>query len=188
MKTIIQQYSSKNTSINTKKIPRVYNMINLELLRGKTIFDYGVGKPETVSLIRNFLEPYDVDFIAYDKYNLSPADNTYAFERRKEADLYICSNVLNVIKEYDIIQEIIDNICDFTGGNNIEPYKRKAFLFKIYEGNKTGIGKVTKKDCYQRNDLTKEYVRLFDWTNMYPFIYKKLICNLAGKHYIKKGR
>ena len=28
-KNIIQQYSSKNTSINTKKLPRVYNALNI---------------------------------------------------------------------------------------------------------------------------------------------------------------
>ena len=32
-KIIIQQYSSKNTSINTKKLPCVYNALNLSKLK-----------------------------------------------------------------------------------------------------------------------------------------------------------
>lgn len=183
-KIIIQQYSSKNTSINTKKLPCVYNALNLSKLRSKTIFDYGAGKPETVSLIRNYLEEYDIDYIPYDLYNLSPADNTYAFERRKEADLYICSNVLNVIAEYDIIQSIISDIGEWC--HKGEPYMTKGFIFKIYEGNKTGIGKVTKKDCFQRNCYTKDYINLFDWKDMYPTIYKGFICNIHSKHFLRK--
>ena len=47
-----QHFTSKNTSINTKKLPTIYTNINLEKLRDKIIFDYGAGKIETVRIIR----------------------------------------------------------------------------------------------------------------------------------------
>ena len=173
-----QQFTSKNTSINTKRLPTIYSKLNLERLRDKTIFDYGSGKIETVRIIREKLEAYDIDYIPYDIYNLSPADNCYALERRKEADVYICSNVLNVIKEDDIIQMIIDEIVQLS---NTKPY-----FFKIYEGNKSEVGKQTKKDCWQRNQKTKDYLQQFDFGKISTsIVYKGFITNEKGKELLK---
>lgn len=172
-----QQFTSKNTSINTKRLPTIYSKLNLERLRDKTIFDYGSGKIETVRIIREKLEAYDIDYIPYDIYNLSPADNCYALERRKEADIYICSNVLNVIKEDEIVQRIIDEIIQLS---NTKPY-----FFKIYEGNKSGVGKQTKKDCWQRNQKTKDYLQHFNCSETIPIIYKGFITNEKGKELLK---
>lgn len=173
-----QQFTSKNTSINTKRLPTIYSKLNLERLRDKTIFDYGSGKIKTVRLIREKLESYDIDYIPYDIYNLSPADNCYALERRKEADIYICSNVLNVIKEDDIVQMIIDEIVQLS---NTKPY-----FFKIYEGNKSEVGKQTKKDCWQRNQKTKDYLQQFDFGKISTsIVYKGFITNEKGKELLK---
>ncbi len=184
MKETNQEFTSKNTSINTTKLPAIYSKLNLEKLKGKTIFDYGAGKPQTVNIIREFLEPYDIDYIPYDIYNLSDADNCYAFERRYEADIYVCSNVLNVIKEDDIIQDIINEFCVFVLHYKSTAYN-KPFLFKIYEGDKTKKGRKTKKDCWQRNQHTKDYIDMWDWRFMYPLIYKGFITNLQGKELLK---
>ena len=173
-----QQFTSKNTSINTKRLPTIYSKLNLERLRDKTIFDYGSGKIETVRIIREKLEAYDIDYIPYDIYNLSPADNCYALERRKEADVYICSNVLNVIKEDDIVQMIIDEIVQLS---NTKPY-----FFKIYEGNKSEVDKQTKKDCWQRNQKTKDYLQQFDFGKISTsIVYKGFITNEKGKELLK---
>lgn len=173
-----QQFTSKNTSINTKRLPTIYSKLNLERLRDKTIFDYGSGKIETVRIIREKLESYDIDYIPYDIYNLSNADNCYALERRKEADVYICSNVLNVIKEDDIVQMIIDEIVQLS---NTKPY-----FFKIYEGNKSEVGKQTKKDCWQRNQKTKDYLQQFDFGKISTsIVYKGFITNEKGKELLK---
>ena len=58
-----QEFTSKNTSINTKKLPAIYNKIDWEKCRGKIVFDYGCGKQETINLIQELLEPYDIDYI-----------------------------------------------------------------------------------------------------------------------------
>lgn len=176
-----QKFSSKNTCINTTKVPAIYSKLNLEKLRNKIMFDYGAGRIETVRLIRALLEPYDIDYIPYDPYNLSEGDNCYAWENRLEADIYICSNVLNVIKEDDIVQEIID---DLTNWSTKPDNNNKVFFFKIYEGDKSSIGKKSKNDCWQRNQRTKEYLN-FNWDFMYPTIYKGFITNQKGKELLK---
>lgn len=178
-----QKYSSKDTSINIIKSPAIYSKLDLEKLRDKIIFDYGAGKIETVKIIRDLLDKYDIDYIPYDLFNLSDADNCYALERRLEADIFICSNVLNVIKEDGIIQEIIDDITNWSTQPN--PQNNKPFFFKIYEGNKTGIQKQSKKDCWQRNQRTKEYLNCFNWNFINPLIYKQFITNEKGKEYLK---
>ena len=61
-----QEFTSANTSINTKKLPAIYNKIDWNKLIGKTVFDFGCGKQETINLIRDFLEKYDIDYIPYD--------------------------------------------------------------------------------------------------------------------------
>lgn len=33
----------------------------------------------------------------------------------------------------------------------------KHFFISVYEGNGSGIGKISKKDCYQRNEKTSKY-------------------------------
>lgn len=178
-----QEFTSKNTSINTKKLPAIYNKIDWEKCRGKIVFDFGCGKQETINRIQELLEPYDVEYIGYDRYHQNLAEQTIAFERRFDADIYICSNVLCVIKEYENIQRIIDAISRYTTQEH--SYQSKAFFFKIYEGDKTGQGRQTKKDCWQRNQLTKDYINLWDWTGMNPLIYKGIITNLQGKTLMK---
>lgn len=175
-----QKYSSKNTLVNIKQLPMIYNKLNLEKIKGKIIFDYGAGNIKTVNMIRMLLEPYDIEYIPYDIYNLFPSDNCYALERIDEADIYICSNLLNVIEEDKICQNIINKILLNTTGN-------KSFFFKVYEGDKSNIGKQTKTDCYQRNMITKEYLWYFNWKlSLYePLIYKNIITNIIGKEFLR---
>lgn len=39
-----QSYSSKNTSINSKRLPAVYNKIKWSSFSGQTVLDIGAGK------------------------------------------------------------------------------------------------------------------------------------------------
>lgn len=181
----MQEYTSKNTSVNTHKLPRVFRDIDLKKLKGKTIFDYGAGKYETVRLVTDFLALYDIDYIPFDLYNLSDGDNFYAWEKRHDADLYICSNVLNVIKENDIVQDIITEINKLCNNSPL-----KGYIFKIYEGDKSHIGKNTKKDCWQKNETKDYYLKYFTWDkdNGGPAIYKGYIINIIGKSVLSKRR
>lgn len=63
----------------------------------------------------------------------------------------VCSNVLNVILEDEVIFEILDNIYEIANKNTI-------ILISIYEGDKSSIGKETTKG-YQKNMKLKEYLK-----------------------------
>ena len=71
-------------------------------------------------------------------------------------DCIICSNVLNVISDNEIIYYILNRIRDFI------VYHKQAIFVTVYEGNKSGIGKITKKDCYQRNEPLSNYLKYFN--------------------------
>ena len=91
-----------------------------------------------------------------------------------------CRFVYNQTLAYrdEIIQMIINEIIKLS---NTKPY-----FFKIYEGNKSGVGKQTKKDCWQRNQKTKDYLQQFDFAGIYaPIVYKGFITNEKGKELLK---
>lgn len=140
----MQKYTSKNTSVNTKKLPRVYNSIDWSVISSIyypekfTVLDYGCGKD--VSLPRNLIESNNGIYIPYDP-------NWLPNSEAKKANVIICSNVLNVIdddKEVERIHNFIKNNSDI-------------YFISVYEGDKSGVGKKTKDDCYQRNELTSKY-------------------------------
>jgi len=148
-----QQYTSKHTSVNSKKLPAIYSKLWLNqlykditeekpILRYGTplLYDYGCGK-ET-SHIKRYVERYGFQYVGYDPYY------TGAIIMDKIPDVVVCSNVLNVIKEFDIMSQVHSTIRDM----NI-PY-----FISIYEGDKSGIGRETKKDCWQRNQPYVDYM------------------------------
>lgn len=137
-----QTFTSKNTSINSKKLPRVYNVFPLNDCK---VIDYGCGR--YTDHIQNWAKEHNIQWFGYDKYNQTEANNEIALEQLNDADYVICSNVLNVIKEDEILKEIIDD-CVRPGS---------AAIFTVYEGDKTGIGRATGKDQYQRNCKRKWY-------------------------------
>lgn len=72
----------------------------------------------------------------------------------------------------------LKKIAEFTHTNKI--------IFKIYEGDKSGIGKITKNDCYQRNEKTENYVQMItEQFNNFNFLVQKkglfIICTRVNK-------
>ena len=63
----------------------------------------------------------------------------------------VCSNVLNVIDNEEEIARISRIIRDLS----------LCYFVTVYEGDKSGKGRVTKYDCYQRNECVKEYLKYF---------------------------
>lgn len=147
MNTIIfgnQEFSSKNTSVNHKKVPYLVKHIDWKQFAGGRCLDYGSGKlnPQTFYEISSM----GVQYLPYDPYWLDETTNNKAMNLYPT--IVICSNVLNVIKEDDIIHQI---------HNYIRGLKVPYFI-KIYEGDKTYFSRETKKDCFQRNLPTEEYL------------------------------
>lgn len=180
---ITQTYTSANTSINSGRLPYVYNHINWKYVMRNAmkvhghasgyypvVLDFGCGK--YTAHIRNFVMSKGFNWIGYDPYNGHGRIENMWDLFFEPIDLVICSNVLNVIKELEIIEEIHD----------LFQKKRMEqgcpYLIKIYEGNRTRIGKQSKERCWQRNEPTANYKRLNET------IAKQLITYEYDRHYV----
>lgn len=139
-----QQFSSANTSINSSKLPRLYNIING--LTHCTVVDYGCGK--YTDHIIDWAMNRDIWWYGYDKYNQPDDANECAIKHLADADYIFCSNVLNVIAEDDVIANIIKDI--------VRPHA--TTIITVYEGDRSGVGRVTGADQYQRNCKKSWYV------------------------------
>lgn len=138
-----QKYSSANTSINSTKLPAIYKLRE-ETLKGKKILDIGGGKYDTAKIWASENESV---VAIYDKFNRSEEENREALSFQGY-DISILSNVLNVIQETEIRRDLITLALD----------KAPVVYVTVYEGNGTGIGAVSKKDCWQENRKTDDYV------------------------------
>lgn len=144
-----QKFTSAGTSINSRNLPRAFRRF-APLGR---VLDYGCGR------FWHNTESYCLDrgataYFPFDPYNCSEGVSRETLESIDDINTAYCCNVLNVIAEDDIIMDIIQFVCSrlAIGG---------CAIFQIYEGNKSGIGRETKKDCYQRNLKSEEYLPFF---------------------------
>lgn len=143
-----QEYTSENTSINSKKLPAIYNMVSFH--PGDVILDYGGGKFDNAV---NYLSDQDVTLLVYDPYNRSTDHNRDVIRTLKQlggADASVCSNVLNVIKEPEARMKVLENIQKLTkpGG---------SVYITVYEGSGKGNEGPTKSG-YQLNRKTEGYL------------------------------
>ena len=143
-----QTFTSMDTSINSKKLPYIYSHINWEKLRGKEVIDYGCGR--YTQHIEALMAQYGIKWYGYDPYWRNATQNGEAIHC--DPDIVICSNVLNVIKENLIVSRIHDTI-------KYAYMPTMGYFIKVYEGDKSSVGKQTKKDCWQRNQPTESYMR-----------------------------
>lgn len=170
-----QKYSSKNTSINKSKLPAIYSKINWEKIAEEwqkksntkpIVLDYGCGR--YTDHIRKYMESLGYEYVGYDPYWYRETDINNC-----SPTVVICSNVLNVVKEDNIVKDII---------SKITKYNVPCFI-SIYEGNKSGIGQPTSPSTYQRNERTKEYLRFM---NALAQVKKNVVVsNAAYASYIK---
>lgn len=145
-----QLFTSADTSINNVKIPAAITKYPPEI--GESVCDYGCGK--YTEHIKAHLD--DCMYFPYDPYNQTKTVNnaarrygcTYGYNR-----IYMC-NVLNVIDSDDAIKDALHRAFAWLniGGK---------LIIQIYEGDKSGVGRQTKTDCYQRNAKTAVYIKYF---------------------------
>lgn len=134
-----QTIQSRQASINSKKVPAVFSKVDVRLW-GSVNADIGGGKYDTGTEF--LLSKGTINYI-YDPYNRDWISNTGAIAsiRDGQCDTATISNVLNVIKEASVRDRIIRQ------AHNCLKIDGVAFFY-IYEGDKTGVGKVsqTEKD------------------------------------------
>lgn len=131
-----QKYTSANTSINSKKLPAIYKMVMDKILPEEKVIDYGCGK---------YFDNYNLpkNFFGYDPYN-RPENEIL----NSHYDIALCSNVLNVIMEKEQRLEVL---------KSLRKLADKIYI-TVYEGDKSGNGKVSKNDCYQLNKRKEDYI------------------------------
>ena len=152
----MQTFTSSATSINRTKLPAVYRKIKSF---ASCVLDYGCGK--YTNHIADYLYRHEVNLLPYDPYNQPLEVNLDTFEqvrwhmtRSVPLDI-VCSNVLNVIDsdgEVGRICHYLEGIAAETGGT--------AYI-TVYEGDRSGVGRQTGKDQYQRNETLRDYLRFF---------------------------
>lgn len=186
----MQGHSSKNTSVNTKRLPAVYNKVNWKHyahpLDNYHIVDIGCGKMETQWLIYDRLQKENIDkFYPWDPNHECIVNKLLSQRIMKNTDVnkvIICSCVLNVIDDDEALNRLIANICDMSvylwhDGT----YKMNPVYISVYEGDRSGVGKESKKDCWQRNERLSMYLDKFN-----NYIKKKYMHN-ANFFKIKYG-
>lgn len=146
-----QKYTSANTCVNSNKVPALFNKVTFA---PNTInLDFGGGKYDNAT---NFLKTKEVKNLVYDPYNRPIEENERVLKYIEEngVDTVTCANVLNVINEEEVRENVVMQCRQAlkTGG--------KAYFY-IYEGNKTGITKINKKqNTCQLNLKTECYMPL----------------------------
>lgn len=146
---IDQEFTSENTSINSGKLPAIFNMVHFE--PGTINIDYGGGKFDNVA---DYLTQYDVINLVYDPYNRSKEHNKEVLRTCKAAggaDTATCSNVLNVIKEPEVRKNVLENIKKI-----VKP--TGTVYITVYEGSGKGNEGPTKSG-YQLNRKTADYLQ-----------------------------
>jgi hypothetical protein len=147
----MQKITSKNTSQN--QLAGFYKKaVSMEILgNAEQILDYGCGK--YLSKINQFAGENNFCVIGFDPFHLTEQENEMAvsdYNLRNTTHL-VCNNVLNVLQDKDLKFNVqyISFLCSVGSF---------PALFTVYEGNKTGNGAISKKDCYQRNDKKAQYI------------------------------
>ncbi len=142
-----QEFSSKSTSINKNKVPTVFKKIIWK--SGSFNLDIGGGRYDTAS---EYLKSFGAENRIYDKFNRSEAENSFALNKT-DYDTATISNVLNVIKEREIWMDLAELAFD-----HLKPGGK--LYITVYEGDRSSVGRKSKKDCWQNNLLVNDYAPL----------------------------
>lgn len=142
-----QRFTSAETSINSKKLPKGYRYTGIPA--GSTVVDYGCGK-HTDHLQQTATDRGWI-WYGYDPFNRTESENRSAVDliESGSADYVLCCNVLNVIDDDSTVDDVIRSAVSAC---------KVAAVFTVYEGNRTGTGKQTGRDSWQRNEKRKAYV------------------------------
>lgn len=152
-----QKYTSAGTSVNSRHLPAVYKRA---VFTAPFVLDYGCGK--YTAHIAEHLHGQGRALFPFDPYNQPEEVNTRTQERTRECVRHripvdiVCSNVLNVIDDDYVVRSIVHFITTLVAATGGTAY------FTVYEGDRSGIGRKTGKDQYQRNQPLDYYVRFFD--------------------------
>jgi hypothetical protein len=158
-----QQYSGKNTSSNNWRLPKLFKQVEKfgGFTAGTSNIDLGCGRDP--SNVTEFMSKRDVTNI--------PVDPNWDFPAPTEEQLQqvvgsiTISNVLNVIKEKRARISLLAQAALLASRDDAHVY------ISIYQGDKSGRGRRTKKDCWQLHQPTDWYLR--EVRSVFPVVEKK---------------
>lgn len=166
-----QKYTSKDTSIN--KVNYIFK--HYPFPKDSVVLDWGSGKYDAC---KNATEALGARYLPYDPYNIDEETNKASLDYAENygVSYIVCANVLNVIKEDEIIKETVKKIASLCQPNT-------QVIVSVYIGDKSEKGCATTKG-WQRNENLYSYYKFFD--PYFNVIYWKncFICTLKNK---KKG-
>jgi hypothetical protein len=148
LETAEQKISSANTSINSSKLPAIFNLVDFK--SGSLNLDFGGGKFDNAT---EFLAQQDVESLVYDPYNRTAEHNKEVLRKVVEnggADTITLSNVLNVIAEEESRLAVLRNCKKLLKSSG-------TLYVTVYEGTGKGDSKETKSG-YQLNKKTVDYL------------------------------
>ena len=146
-----QEYDSKDTSV--KILPATFTKFGLKST--DRVLDWGGGQYDIAKKAVELGYP-GIKFEVVDAFNRTKSHNDRILAEYAEnpATVLTINNVLNVIKETDIIEDVIRESKEYLAEDGV-------CYIKIYEGNetdgKTGNGKVTSSG-WQNNQPAKWYM------------------------------
>lgn len=167
----MQKHSSKNTSINTHHLPAVYNKVNWKHYAHAAddyhVFDIGCGQLATQRMAYEKLKQFGIKkFYPWDPNHRCMGNKIQTVTEMNKTDtnkVIICTNVLNVIDDDSALNNLIAFICNMSvvqEPNGI--YHMNPVFVSVYEGDGSGVGRQTKKDCWQRNEKLAFYLNKFN--------------------------
>lgn len=145
MQNVTQNITSKNTALN--QVASTFKAFNFD---DCLVLDYGCGK----GLSKEFCEKTynNCKVFLYDPFHGFNETDSFLRQCKESVKKVItCNNVLNVLQN-DTLRSVIADILIYANCYCTD------IIFKIYEGDKSGIGRITKYDCFQRNEKTESYV------------------------------
>lgn len=151
-----QTYTSAATSVNKNKLPAVYSKVTFS---APAVLDIGCGK--YTEHIRDRLTEQGIDYLPFDPYNQTMSRNVIStydakhYIKTGNSLAVVCSNVLNVIDSDDAVKMLAKSIQWWVTRSQGTGY------VTVYEGDRTGIGRQTGKDSYQRNEPLRAYLKYF---------------------------
>ena len=160
-----QEYDSKDTSV--KILPATFTKFGLKST--DRVLDWGGGQYDIAKKAIEHGYP-GIKFEVVDAFNRTPTHNDRILAEYAEnpATVLTINNVLNVIKETDIIEDVISESKEYLAEDGV-------CYIKIYEGNdvdgKSGNGKVTSSG-WQNNQPAEWYRQFAEKYYQYGFLQK----------------
>lgn len=151
--SLIQEHTSKITSINSIKMPKSVKQITPFVKENQIWADIGGGKFDNV---KEHFASLNAKLYIYDPYNRTQKDNEEAIKHisNHQCDGVMVNNVLNVIKEKENREKVIRQ-----AKNTLKEGAKAYFL--IYEGNSSGVGSTNQRKeetAYQLNQKASFYL------------------------------